>query len=260
MIGLTILSVGVFAQTVEEAGAKYNEGNGAFNSKDYAGAVTAYTQALDIATQAGPDAEELKGKIEKQLTTSYLKQGVSIYKKDMDGAIATLEKGLAFETEIDDAKSVKKFKSTIAQLRTKKGDQLRADGSADAALAEYAIALEMKPNYPKAYYGEGMVYKETGELDMMMEKMDLAVKYSGDNEKLAKTVKAAKANAANALLVKAVEEFNAQNFEDASKYIGLSTNYAPFSEGTMEIFNQIADQAKDVPEMTDAITNAKSAL
>jgi len=202
------------------------------------------------------------------LGNAYYKNGISLYKaKDFDGSIANLEKGYAVAKEIGDDKLLKKSISVIAQVRTKKGDALRKDKRLDEAYAEYEMALEMKPDCAKSFYGEGMVFKEKGELDNMIEKMDLSIKYGADNAKygadnakMEKTVNAAKASAARTLLSKAVEEFNAQKFDDAGNYIGLSVHYTPFDEGTMEIFNQIADQAKDVPEMADSIAKAKEAL
>lgn len=260
MIGLTILSVGIFAQSVTDAGAKYNDANNAFNEKNYAGAIEMYGEALDIATQAGPDADELKGKIETQLTTSYLKQGVSIYKKDIDGAIATLDKGYALATELNDTKSVKKFASAIAQIRTKKGDNLRDEDRLDEAYAEYEMALNMKPNYPKSLYGQGIVFKEKGESDKMIEKMNQVIEYGGNNPKMEKLVSAAKATASRSLLARAVEELNGEKFDKASEYIELSLAYAPFDEGTMGIFNQIAEQAAEIPEVAGAITKAKELM
>lgn len=260
-IVFALLAGGMFAQSVADAGAKYNEGNSAYSDKNYSAAVTAYTEALELAKQAGPDAADLQSKIENQLTNSYLKEGLSIYKKkDYDGALAALDKGYNFAKETNNTKSVKKFASVMAQIRSKKGDQLRADKKLDDAYAEYELALEMKPDCIKSFYGEGMVMKEKGDLDQMMEKFDEVIKIGTGNPKTEKMVNAAKANAARALLAKAAEEFNAQKFEEAGKYIDKSLNYAPFDEGTMSVFNQFADQVKDVPEMTDVMTKAKEAL
>jgi len=159
-----------------------------------------------------------------------------------------------------DAKSVKKFASVMAQIRSKKGDALRKEGKSDEAFAEYELAIEIKPNCIKSFYGEGMVMKEKGDLEAMMEKFNKVIELGSGNSKTEKTVNAAKANAARTLLAKAAEEFNAQKFEDAGKYIDLAVTYAPFDEGTMNIFNQFADQVKEVPEMTDVMNKAKEAL
>lgn len=260
MIGLTIMSVGIFAQSVVDAGAKYNDGNNAYNEKNYAEAIEMYSEALDIATQAGPEADELKGKIESQLTNSYLKQGVSVYKTNIDDALATLDKGYAFAKEINDTKSVKKFASTIAQLRTKKGDDLLDEKKLDEAYAEYEMALNMQPNYPKTLYGQGMVFKEKGDMDKMAEKMDLVIKYGGSNPKMESFVSAAKATVSRSYLAQAAEELNSENYNKASEYINMSLSYTPFDEGTMDIFNQIAEQAIAIPEVTETIQKARETL
>lgn len=261
MIGLTILSVGIFAQSVNEVGAKYNEGNERYNAKEYVQAVEAYKAGLELAKQVGEEADDLKGSIETQLGNAYYKNGISLYKaKDFNGSIASLEKGYAVAEEIGDDKLLKKSISVIAQVRTKKGDALRKDKKLDEAFAEYEMALEMKPDCAKSFYGEGMVFKEKGELDKMMEKMDLSIKYGADNSKMEKTVNAAKANASRSLLAKAAEELNNEKASEAAKYIEMSLTYAPFDEGTMNIFNQIAEQAADIPEVAEIIQKAKESL
>ena len=77
IIGLVVLSLGMFAQTVEEAGAKYNEGNEQMKAKNYSGAVTTFEAALKLADGAGPDADELKGNIEAQLENAYYRNGIT---------------------------------------------------------------------------------------------------------------------------------------------------------------------------------------
>ncbi len=211
-----------------------------------------------MAEQVGPEADELKSSIQKQLGNAYYKNGIAFYKaKDLDGSLAVFDKGLAYSKEIGNPKLEKKFANVIAQVRAKKGDALRKENKLDEAYAEYQKGLDVKPTCVKAFYGQGLVYKEKGEMEKMMERMDQVIKNGEGDSKAAKTVSAAKATAARALLAKAAEEFNAQKFDQAGKYIGLATNYKPFDEGTMEIFTQFTEQVKDIPEMADAINKAK---
>ena len=67
ILSFAVASIGMFAQTVEEAGAKYNEGVEQMKAKDYSNAVTTLEQALKLANGAGADADDLKGNIQKQL-------------------------------------------------------------------------------------------------------------------------------------------------------------------------------------------------
>jgi len=148
----------------------------------------------------------------------------------------------------------------IPQLRTKKGDDLLDEKKLDDAYAEYEMALSMKPNYPKTLYGQGMVFKEKGEMDKMTEKMDLVIKYGGDNPKMESFVAAAKATVSRSYLAQAAEELNGKHYNKASEYIEKSLAYTPFDEGTMDIFNQIAEQAIAIPEVTETIQKAKETL
>lgn len=256
IIGFSIFTMGLFAQSVEEAGAKYNEGNTAMKAKKYSAAITSYEEALKIAT-AAPDADDLTGLIEKQLTTAYLKQGTSTYKKDIDGAIAVLEKGYAFSTQLNDSKSVKKFASTIGQIRTKKGDNLRSENKLDEAYAEYEMALNMKPNYPKTYYGQGLVFKEKGELDKMMDKMDLAIQYGADNPKMEKTVNSAKSKTWTALYNESQREIQKGNGKEAIKLLNDTFKY---KDGNVDTYFSLATANIIIKQYNDAIDASNKAL
>ena len=256
ILGFSIFTMGLFAQSVEDAGAKYNEGNTAMKEKKYSSAVASYEEALKIASSA-MDAEELKGNIETQLMAAYYKQGVSIYKKDLDGAISILEKGYAFASELGDSKYIKKYKSTIAQIRTKKGDALTEEKKLEEAYAEYEMALKLKPNYPKSLYGQGKVYKEKGDLEMMMEKMDLVIKYGADNPKMAKTIKNAKNVAATALYNEA--QFEIQK-EHGKKAVELLNNTMKYSTANADTYSSLAKAYNQTKQFNEAITSAKKAL
>ena len=118
----------------------------------------------------------------------------------------------------------------------------------------------MKPNFPISLYGQGMVFKEKGDTDKMLEKMDLVIQYGADNPKMKKIVSAAKATASRNLLTKAAEELNNEKAEKAAEYIEMSLTYVPFDEGTMAIFNQIAEQATEIPEVAAVMQKAKETL
>jgi tetratricopeptide (TPR) repeat protein len=200
LVGLLIFVSTVFAQSVDEVGAKYNEGNESYNAKDYAQAIDAYQAGLEMAKEVGMDADDLKASIEKQLGNAYYKNGITLYKaKDLDGSLAVLDKGYAFVKEIGNSKSEKKYVSVIAQVRSKKGDALRKEKKLDEAYAEYQLALDVKPSCVKAFYGQGMVYKTKGDMEKMMEKMDKVIENGEGNSKAAKTVAAAKTTAAKSL-------------------------------------------------------------
>ena len=160
--------MGLFAQSVEDAGAKYNEGNTAMKEKKYSSAVASYEEALKIASSA-MDADELKGNIEKQLMTAYMKTGLSSYKKkDYDASLAYLDKSYALADQLGNAATQKKLTEYMAKIRSSKGMSLIKEKKLDEAYAEFEMAHEVKSNCAISYYGKGLVYKEKGDMDKMM--------------------------------------------------------------------------------------------
>ena len=70
----------VMAQSIEEVGAEYNDGNSFYKEKDYTNAITAYESGIELANDVGFEADDLKGKMETQLMNAYYKNGLQ-YKK-----------------------------------------------------------------------------------------------------------------------------------------------------------------------------------
>ena len=258
LLGILFFFSGAFAQSVEEAGAKYNEGNRKYNAKEYAQAIDAYKAGLEIANQVGPEADELKSSIQKQLGNTYYKNGIALYKaKDLDGSLVVLDKGYAFAKEIGDSKTEKKFVSVIAQIRSKKGDALRKENKLDEAYAEYEIGLEIKPTCVKAFYGQGMVFKERGELEKMMERMDKVIENGAGDSKAAKTVAAAKSNTAKALVNAAATALQNNQANKAIEYINYSFKYA---DGDADTYYYLTVSYNKVKKWEDALKSAEKAL
>ena len=254
---LFILS-GAFAQTVDEVGTKYNEGNQKYNAKDYAAAIVAYKSAIEIADLVGMDADDLKAGSEKQLGNAYYKNGIALYKaKDLDASLVVLDKGYAFAKEINDSKLTKKFVSVIAQIRSKKGDALRKEKNLDDAYAEYQMALNIKPTCVKAFYGQGMVFKAKGDMEKMMEKMDKVIENGDGNSKAAKTVAAAKSTSSKALFNAALTALQDNKANKAIEYINYSFKYA---DGNADSYYYLAVSYNKAKKWSDALQSAEKAL
>ena len=254
---LFILS-GAFAQSVDEVGIKYNEGNEKYNAKEYAQAVDAYKAGLEIANEVGMDADDLKASIETQLGKAYYKNGIALYKtKDLDASLVVLDKGYAFVKEIGDSKSEKKYVSVIAQVRSKKGDALRKEKKLDEAFSEYQMALKIKPTCVKAFYGQGMVFKAKGDMEKMMEKMDKVIENGEGNSKAAKTVAAAKSTSSKTLFNAALTALQDNKANKAIEYINYSFKYA---DGNADSYYYLAVSYNKAKKWADALTAAEKAL
>lgn len=258
LASMVMLTVGVMAQSVEEAGAKYNEGNEFYKEKDYSNAVTSYEAALNIANEAGVDANDLKGSIQKQLMNAYYKNGLAKYKgRKFDAAIAFLEKGYAYADKLSDASMKKKTSTYIAKVRTSKGNSLLKSSKINEAFAEYEMATEILPNYTKAYYGKGMVYKAKDDMANMMVNMDKAIELGASDPKAAKIVKKAKSTTAKSLVNAGAKEIQKEHGKKAAEYILSSFKYTP---GNAKAYYYLTLAYNNTKNWGEAINTANEAI
>lgn len=256
ILGFSIFTMGLFAQSVEEAGAKYNAGNTAMKEKKYASAVTSYEAALKIA-KASPDAGDLTGNIESQLMTAYSKVGLSQYKKkEYDASLASLDKSYALADQLADADMQKKLKEYIAKIRSAKGMSLINENKLDEAYAEFEMAHEVKSNCAISYYGKGLVFKEKGDMDKMMENMDEAIKIGKAEPKMAKYGEKAKDAAGKALVAEATSEITKEHGKEAVKLINDSFKYEPANADTYYYLTIAYNKNKQYVEAAEAANKA----
>jgi tetratricopeptide (TPR) repeat protein len=225
-IAIVFLTVGMFAQSVEDAGAKYNEGNEAMKAKQYSTAVTAFEDALKMANAAGPEAADLSGNIEKQLMNAYYRNGISKYKaKKYDASVAEMNKSLGIANEIGDADMANKLTVTMAKILSSKGMSQIKKNDLDGAYATFDEAHNIKPTCVISYYGKGLVWKEKGDMGKMMTNMDKAIELGATEPKMDKYVSKAKTAASKALVAEATEEITKEHGDIAAKYLNDSFKY-----------------------------------
>ncbi len=258
LLTIIFLSGGLFAQSVNEAGAKYNEGNENYKAKDYAAAAASYEEALKIAKEVGPDAADIKSSIEKQLVNAYMKNGLKLYKsKDYDASIASLEKSYELAQSIGDTDTSKKLKIYISKIRVANGNSMLKDNNTNDAFAEYKMASEIYPKNEQAYYGMGLVYKTNGDIKNMLVNMDKAIEAAGTSSKKAKTAKKAKVTAAKTLVFEGATEIQKEHPDKGIEYITQSFNYMP-GDGNTYYYLTLAYNKKK--EWTNAIDAGKKAI
>jgi len=247
----------VMAQSVEEVGAKYNDGNSLYKEKDYTNAISAYEAGIELANEVGFEADELKGKMETQLMNAYYKNGLQYKKIGISAAIASLERAYAKAGELGDDSMKSKSAKTVAKLRSAKGNSFLKKDKTEDAFAEYEMALEMDPNCVKAYYGKGLVYKSKDDYKNMLINMDKVIEIGADNPKAAKTVKKAKSTTSKALVNAGAKEIQREHGKKAAEYINKSFNYAP---GNAKAYYYLALAYNKTNNWDDAITAANKAI
>ena len=247
----------VMAQSIEEVGAKYNDGNSLYKEKDYTNAITAYESGIELASDVGFEADDLKGKMETQLMNAFYKNGTQYKKIGLNAAIASLEKAYALSKELGDDAMTSKSASTISKLRSAKGNSFLKKDKFEEAFAEYEMAIDINPECVKGFYGIGLVYKSKDDFKNMIINMDKVIEIGANNPKAAKTVKKAKSTTSKTLVNAGAKEIQREHGKKAAEYINMSFNYAP---GNAKAYYYLALAYNNTSSWDDAISSANKAI
>jgi len=258
IMGLMIFGLNVFAQSVDEAGQKFNAANEQFKANAFSKAVTLYEEALKIAKKAGPDASDLQAKIEDQLVNAYFKNGITFYKRrQFDQAIAQLRKTKDLAKSIQNAKFVKLGTTYVARVYSTKG--LVAIKKKDYANAsnQFAEALKEKPDCVNALYGKVLVARGQGNMEKMMTLVDKLGSMGATNSRAAKTYAKAKNVAFKTLLSNGASELQK---EHVSKALGYLKDAEKYHAGNSLLFYYEAIANVKLSKWSDAVAAANKAI
>ena len=226
LVGLMMFGMGLFAQTLTQAGDDFNQGTAQYKAKNFGQAVKLYNEALKMCKAIGPDAADLQSQVENQLTNSYFWNGISFYKKrEFDQAIAQLKKAKTMAISTNNAKIKNYAHIYVARVYASKGNALLNQKKLDAALAQYDLALKENPSSYRAYYGKSLVAKEKKDMTTMMAMVNKIGEIATTNPKAAKIYDNAKyvtfttlLNAGAVQLQKAHPQKALEYLADAKKY------------------------------------------
>ena len=195
------------------------------NAGNFEGAIAGFESTIEQAVTLGAEGDEMKAKAEAQIPPLYYRVAMDKYKaKDLPGAIISFEETIAACDQYgnDDIKG--KSLKYIPQLHNAVGNSQIKSGDLDAALASFDKAIEYQPDYARAIYGKGMVYRKQKDDVQMVSTLEKAIEIGtakGDEKTVAAATKTLKDHFMNngKLAFKAEDyETALVNFESSFKY------------------------------------------
>ncbi len=256
--GIMVFALNLSAQTVDDAGQKFNAANEQFKANAFSQAVKLYEQALKSAKAAGPDAADLQGKIENQLTSAYFKNGISLYRKrQFDQAIAQLKNSKKMAQVTQNAKFAALATTYIARVYSTKGLIFIKKKQLPQASAQFAEALKVKPNCVNAIYGNSLVARAQGNMTQMMTIIEKLGKMGATDPRAAKIYAKAKSIAYKTLLNNGAIELQK---EHASKALVYLQDAAKYHSGTSILFYYTALANLKLSKWSAAIAAANKAV
>jgi len=255
VIMMISVAFSTIAQTLDDAGAAFNQGIQFSKDLKYAEAAAAYEQTIKICTQVGDDGMELQIKAEQQLPSTYFNAAKGLFDaKNYKDAIPYFEKSIEYAVKMGETKTADASRTYLAGIYTALGNTDLKNEALDQAIEKYNKALTYKEGYYKAYYGLGVVYKKQENLPMMKEAFDKVIAMGGDD---AKTIGNAKDAATSAYQKAGALALQSKKYSAAVENLLTSQEYNN-TEPRTYFYLAIAYNGLSKPD--EAITAATKAL
>ncbi len=258
LVGLMMLGMGVFAQSLTDAGQTFNDGTAQYKARNFAQAVKLYEQALKMCKAIGPDAADLQSQVETQLGNSYFWNGISLYKaRKFDQAVAQLKKAKSFAASTHNDKIKNYAHIYIARVYSSKGLTMIKQKKLDEAAAQFALALKEKPDCYNAYYGKVLLDKEKNDLSAMMAATDHLSQMAASNAKAGKRYNQAKYVTFTTLLNAGAEQLQKSN---AAKALVFLNDAKKYGKANADLYYYSAVANLSLKKYDAAIADAKKAI
>jgi len=255
LIMMVSLAFNSFAQTLDEAGAAFNQGLQFSKDLNYAEALKSFEQTIKICTKIGDDGMELQIKAEQQLPGTYFNVAKGLYEaKNYPDAITNFEKSAQYADQMGETKTADASRTYLAGIYTSLGNADLKNEALDDAVIKYNKALAYKSTYYKAYYGLGVVFKKQENLPFMKEALDKVITMAGDD---AKTIGNAKDAAASAFQKAGALALQANKYSEAVENLLASQVYDNIEPRT---YFYLAVAYNGLSKWDEAITAANKAL
>jgi tetratricopeptide (TPR) repeat protein len=249
------LALNLSAQTLDDAGAAFNEGIQFSKDAKYAEAAASYEKTITICKQIGDDAMELQIKAEQQLPGTYFNVAKSLFDaKNYNDAIPNFEKSAQYADQMGETKTADASRTYLAGIYYALGNADLKNDALDAAIEKYNKSLSFKESYYKSFYGLGLVYKKQDNLTLMKESLDKAISMAGDD---AKTITNAQDAAASAYQKAGAVALQSGKYSVAVENLVASMDYDSTKAST---FYYLAISYNGLSKWDDAIASANKAI
>ncbi|MDD4142045.1 MAG: hypothetical protein PHR20_04515 [Bacteroidales bacterium] len=250
-------SIASFAQTLNDAGEKFNQGNENYKAKNYAEAITSYTEALSICEQLGEEASALTPKIQKMIPQSKVQYAKALVgANNTDEALTILEEASKEAETLGEDKLKKSADNLVANIYVAYAGAAYGEKNWDKVIENCDKAITMNKSSQKAYLYKALSYSEMEDADAMTAAAEMAIKIA-DAHNDDKTSSTAKQVAGTFFVNKAQKLIADKKYEDAITSLDNAISFSPSSEATLYYK---ASCLNKLSRYDDAITTSLLAL
>jgi tetratricopeptide (TPR) repeat protein len=256
-------------QTLNEAKEAFNNGVSAIQSNNLDEAILQFNKCMEIYSQLGEEesveAEEMVVQIESKLPALYYQVAMDLYKeKKLDDAIEKFVETSEIADKYNDQSTSQRASKVVPQLYYQRAGNRYDNDDYQGALEDYNKAVELNPEYDKAFYMKSLVCKKLDDEAGFLESTRKAIESAGINSNES-VLNKAKESGSTYFLMKGDEAKSAEKYSEARKYIDLAIefdsenplayyllalvdNHLNNYDGAIEAANKALSYEKDIPE------------
>ncbi len=245
----------VNAQTATEANEKFSEGAEAMNAGNTQEAIAAFEETIQLAENAGPDAEGRAIEAKSYLPNLYYRLTMDEYRaKDYDGAIETAKKTVDVAQKYNDPGTEEKAKSILPKLHYAKAVQFYKAKDFAAAVPIFKEAVALDPEYATAYFSLAIAQKNLGNDDEMVKNLEKVIEIGPSSNQ---TVKKAEGIVLNHYLNQGKLAINEKRYQNAVETFEASLVY---DDTDADVYYYIALASNALENWDKAIEFGKKAI
>jgi tetratricopeptide (TPR) repeat protein len=224
---MALITITLNAQTINEVIESFNAGAAEVTAGNYEAAIASFETTIEQATALGAEGDDMKVNAEGQIPPLYYRMAMDTYKaKDIPGAIVKFEETVAASEKYGNNDVKEKSLKYIPQLYNSNGNTQLKAGDFEGAIASFDKAVEYQPDYAKAIYGKGLVYRKQKDQENMVATLEKAIEVgnaAGDEQ----TVSAATKLLIDGYVNAGKLAFKNENYADAISNFESSFKYDP---------------------------------
>ncbi|CDN30375.1 tetratricopeptide repeat domain protein [Mucinivorans hirudinis] len=241
----TLFTVVASAQTVEEAGEKYNQAMAKAQGGDLNNAIKLMEEAMNLAIDLGEDGTEILAETHNWLPKLYMAKGSNDAKnKKYDDAVVALSKAEELADLWGNAQVKAGASRAISTVYMAMGIEAFNGDQFEKALESFSKGYEQDPgNITLAGY-TAKSYAKTGNLNKSLEIYKGIIEIGAANSKYAAAAKEAAADATGFVLEALAEAGKEQNLEKAVALADTLAGISPNEPQSNMLVIQLANNLK----------------
>ena len=209
-MAMMLMSLGVYAQTPQEAAAKLQEAVEKANAKDMIAAAKLLEEALAMGEQAGDEGAEVVMEAKKLMPQVYYMAGGSLVQQKPEEAIVYFEKAVKVAEETENVGVLTRAKGWVAKTYVMMGANAFNNKDYAAAAEIFQKGYDVNPNDPELSLFLAQSYGELGEYEKAYNTFKGVLALEEHGEKYKKEVDNAKDRVIYYMLVNASDVAPAQ--------------------------------------------------